>query len=386
MTPTAPRGRIERRAGAGVIRELPALLRARGVRSCLLVTGGKSYVDSGAASVEQLLNGIEVTRVAGIRPDPDLADLTPGVARLRAAGVDAVIGIGGGSVLDYAKAITALAPQDHSPEESYTNGVRALVNERTHLLVLVPTTAGTGSEVTSIAVLTVQGRKRSLHHPRLLADIAVIDPALTLSVPPWITASTGADALSQAIESYWSISSTDRSRRYALESMTLAAGHLQRATGDGDLPARIAMSQAATLSGLAIDITQTTVPHALSYLLTTRFGVPHGHACGVFLRPVLDYNAGVGPADVADPRGVRFVLARIREITSCLRAAGAGDHPGAIDDLLRGAGLSMELTGFGVAVADVDALVDAAMDSPRMTANPRYVPREALRELVLARL
>lgn len=364
--------------GPGSVHRLVEVLRAHDVRSCLLVTGGRSYLDSGASVVESALPGVGVVVESGVRANPGLPEIAAGVDRLRALRVDAVVGIGGGSALDYAKALAALSTQDGTVAECVATG--RLDRPRRHLLVLVPTTAGTGSEVTSIAVMTVAGRKRSLHDPRLRADVAVVDPDLTRSLPAAVAASTGADALSQAVESYWSTRSTDLSRRHAYEAMTLAAANLGPAVR-GDQDARVAMCRAAMLSGLAIDLTQTTVPHALSYLLTTRFGTPHGHACGVFLGPVLDFNASVGPADATDPRGAAFSAERIGEIAAVL--GGRGD---AVDALLRDAGLELALAGLGVSTADVTALVDAAWESPRRLANPRAVSRSALHELVLSRM
>jgi alcohol dehydrogenase class IV len=372
-------------SGPGAVRRLSGVLRRRGVRSCLLVTGGRSYGGSGLASaIEAQLAGVRTVRAPGVRPNPSLDDLTHGLAVLRGAEVDAVIAVGGGSVLDYGKAVTALAAQPwRAPRECLTG---SFPMPRRHALVLVPSTSGTGSEVTAIAVFTVDGRKRSLEHETLRADVAIVDPELTYGLPAAVTAATGVDALSQAVESYWSTRSTPGSRRRSLTAITLVWRHLEAATLRGDPVARAGMSRAATLSGHAIDITQTTIPHALSYLLTTRFGVPHGHACGVFLGPVLAYNAGVGTADVADPRGVPFVRGRMRELARRLGAPDPATAAYRLEDLLGRLGLATRLSAFGVTRDDVGALVQAALDSPRLAANPRRLDRAALTDLVAARL
>jgi phosphonoacetaldehyde reductase len=319
-----------------------------------------------------------------------MAEVLEGARTLHRARVDAVIAIGGGSVLDFAKLATAAAARgDRQGSDRQASDIihgPTPFERRRHLLVLVPTTAGTGSEVTSIAVATLDGAKRSYAHEGLRGDIAVVDPDLTGSMPRHVAAATGMDALSQGAESYWSVRSTGRSRGPAREAIELAVGNVAAACLGSDPAARAAMSRAALQSGRAIELTQTTAPHALSYLLTTRFGVPHGHACGLFLGPVLEYNAAVTDADVADARGAGFVQDRIAEILKMIGALDAGTGRRVLDGLMERLGLATRLSRLGVGRRDVADLADAALRSPRLAANPRTLDRKALCDLITARL
>src|SRR5690606_25840825 len=138
-------------------------------------------------------------------------------------------------------------------------------------LLAVPTTAGTGSEATHFAVVYIDGVKHSLAHPLLRPDLVILDPLLTYAMPPGLTAATGLDALSQGIEALWAVGATTKSVGYAARAVELAAGALETAVIAPDRTARRAMMEAAHASGLAIDISKTTAPHALSYAISTDF-------------------------------------------------------------------------------------------------------------------
>ncbi|WP_158890665.1 phosphonoacetaldehyde reductase [Amycolatopsis anabasis] len=365
--------------GRGRLDDLPGYLARRAVTSCLLVTGGRSFQDSGAeARLDRVLHGIRVVHRGGVPPNPPAEYVAEGVGVLRRSAVDAVIAVGGGSVLDAGKLIAGLAAQPGPPGDYLVVRRSLLVPARRATLVLVPTTGGSGSEATSIAVVTVRGRKTSLQHEVLRADLSVVDPELSWAAPPALTASCGLDALSHAVESYWSVAATETSRSRAATAIPLAARNLVAASTAPSPDARAAMSRAALFAGQAIEATQTTAAHALSYAMTTTYGVPHGHACALFLGAFLEYNAGVTDADVADERGAEFVRARIREVLSLLGVASAADGRALVEGMLRRTGLGHRLSAFGVRARDLADLADAGLRSPRIANNPRRVGRNTL--------
>jgi len=225
-------------------------------------------------------------------------------------------------------------------------------------LVLVPTTAGTGSEVTSFATVYVDEVKYSLDHPSVRADLSIVDPDLTASCPAEVAYSGALDALAHATESLWSLRSTASSRQLARDALPVLVAGLAAPL---DTSSRASLSVAATRAGLAIDQTRTTGGHAFAYPLTARFGVPHGVACALNLVWLLPFTAARLDADCQDPRGVAFVRRRLDEI----EPAGSG-----LAGLMAGAGFSPWLGDHGVREDDLPWLVSAALEHGRSTNGP----------------
>ena len=345
----------------------------------LLVAGPHSYEASGAAGqLEPILSPLQVTRIERSDAYPTVEDVARGREVLLAAAPDLIVAVGGGAVLDLAKAIRA----------RYTLGQDAsgprirLADEATVdiPLVAIPTTAGTGAETTQFAVLYVDGIKHSIDHPRLRPDVAIIDPALTMSVGPRATAASGMDALAQGIESIWSVASTAHSRRYAAGAVRLALGCLERSVIGGERAAREGMSLAAHLSGRAINETRTTACHAASYPMTARHGIPHGHAVALTLPAMLEFNAGVTAADVNDPGGVEAVRDKVGLV---LRLLGV-DDPSAgrrrLLDLMRA--LSLETTLAELGIHDLEPIVAEGFNPERAGNNPRRLTPEVLHAML----
>lgn len=368
--------------GRGRLHTLGKFLAERDVTSCLVVSGGNSFRTCGAeARLERALGRLRVVHHGGVPPNPPGEYVTEGVAALRESDVDAVVAVGGGSVLDAGKLIAALCAQP-GPAENYLTGVRPFTAPRRHVLVLVPTTGGSGSEATSIAVVTVDGCKNSLQHEVLLGDLSIVDPELTWASPPGLTASSGLDALSHAVESYWSVAGTEAARASAAVAIRLVVRYLVAASTAPTAEAREAMSRAALLAGQAIETTQTTAPHALSYPMTMRYSVPHGHACALFLGAFLTYNAAVTGGDVNDPRGPSFVRSRIAEVRGLLGVAAPEEGRAFVGELLGRVGLPHRLADLGVRACDLPWIADAGLRSARMANNPRRVDRETLLDVL----
>jgi alcohol dehydrogenase class IV len=365
----------------GAIRCAGDILRQAGAARVLLVTGRTSYSACGAESaLAAALAGIPVHQFSEFQTNPQLADVVRGLAQCLELGCQHVVAVGGGSVIDVAKLIALLATQQADPVD-LVRGARP-IQAAGLPLIAVPTTAGSGSEATHFAVVYVDGAKYSVAHPSVLPSHAVIDPALTDCLPPRLTAISGLDALAQAMESMWSVHSTDESVGYSKEAIRLVLKHLPEAVRTPTSAARDAMCWAAHRAGMAINLTKTTAAHALSYTMTSRFGVPHGQAVALTLGPMLRYNSQVSEDDVLDSRGVEHVTGRIAEIGRLLGAAESTNACQAVTTFIQSVGLETRLAKVGIATAADRALIAAQINVERLANNPRRLTQAALRELL----
>jgi acetaldehyde dehydrogenase/alcohol dehydrogenase len=277
-------------------------LRDMETRTAVIVTDG-SCEDRGV--VDQLRSKLRTTHVqvfSEIEPEPDEATIRRGVALLDRARPDLVVAVGGGSVLDAAKAMRLF--HEH-PERSLDELTLPFLDPRKRIadfprephtvrLVAIPTTAGTGSEVSPAAVITVGERKETLVDYSLVPDEAIVDPLLTLSMPRSVTVDSGIDALTHALEAAVSIFASPYTDAFCVQAARLIFEALPKVYDDpGDLAARTDMSNAATLAGLAFSNAFVGTNHALAHAVGARFGVAHGRANGVFLPHVLRYNASL---------------------------------------------------------------------------------------------
>lgn len=349
-----------------------------GAKRVFLVTGGASYVSIGPLILPSFA-GLEVERFSDFAPNPALIDVEKGIARYRAFKPDCVVAIGGGSVIDMAKSINLLAVQKGAPAP-YVAGT-AKIERRGMPLVAIPTTAGSGSEATQFAVVYIGSKKYSLDHEYILPDYSIADPACTYSLPPSVTAASGLDALCQGIESYWSVRSTDESRGYAREAISLALAHLRGAVRDEKL-AREGMMRAAHLAGKAINISRTTASHALSYPLTAHFGIPHGHAVALSIGQLFIFNSNVTATECNDPRGEQHVRDTLSQLTTLLGATSAEDAAKVLETLVRDVGLATHLADLGVEEKDFPRILSEVSEQ-RAANNPRAFTKEAARATLL---
>jgi alcohol dehydrogenase class IV len=372
--------------GDGALDRLPDLHRRAGVRRVFLVVS-RGTLDRGLpTSFPELFRGVDTRIFSDFEPVPKLGDLQKSLRHARAYDAQAIVAIGGGTAMDIAKATALLVSQDDAAPEAFLSGQRAITAPRRQLLVLIPTTSGTGSELTQFAVVYIGKQKFSLDHPYAAADHALIDPRLTWSMPPALAAVTGFDALSQAIESYWSVKSTEMSRAYAADAIKLILVNLPLACLDPTPMARERMCLAAMRAGQAINITRTTAAHAVSYPLTALYGIPHGHACALTLPHFLGYNALVGEADVLDPRGEDHVRTSVREILNLLGAATPEAGRRALTALMTSVGLKTRLSAFRIGEPEIAGIVAGSFNRERLANNPRRVTNTALREILIETL
>jgi acetaldehyde dehydrogenase / alcohol dehydrogenase len=277
-------------------------LRELRASQALLVTDPDAEARGVADDVRSHLHDMGVHVFSEIEPEPSEAQIRAGVKVLDELRPDLLIAVGGGSVMDAAKAMRLF---HESPELKLDELTLPFLDARKRVarfpeiehslrLVAIPTTAGTGSEVSPAAVLTVDGRKETLVDYSLVPDMAVVDPRLTLSMPPTLTADTGIDALTHALEAVVSIFASPFTDAFCAQAIYQILPNLPRAYEDGsDLEARTAMSNAATIAGLAFSNAFVGVNHALAHAVGARFGIAHGRANAIFLPHVLRYNASL---------------------------------------------------------------------------------------------
>lgn len=240
-------------------------------------------------------NDFDLENMAGvydqISPNPDVSEVNNCALLAKERQADGIVAIGGGSVLDLAKAVSVSAVSKNTIQELLEN--TQLIPDHSLPLIAIPTTAGTGSEVTNIAVISnrKQGTKQPLASESLYPEVAIVDPTFTVSMPKQLTAQTGIDVLSHAIEAYWSIHHQPITDAFAIEAIKLVFRYLPIAYKDpGNLIAREKMSEAALIAGLAFNLPKTTAVHACSFPLTNRYQIAHGEACGLTLDWFVKFN------------------------------------------------------------------------------------------------
>lgn len=297
------------------------------------------------------LEGLDYTHYIKQGPNVDIAEADLVFQQYLQSNCKALLAIGGGSVMDLAKTIVYNCVE---------------TGRDIPFFIAAPTTAGSGSEATHFAVVYTGNKKHSLVHETLLPKIAVLDPRLCYSLDSYQLAASGMDVLAQGVESYWNLHATEQSRSNAAKAIALwQQNFLPAVTNDKDAIAK--MLCASHAAGKAISITRTTGPHALSYFLSSRFGVPHGHAVGILLPVFYQYN---------NPEDAVVLLGRAD-------SASASHH---IRDTMKKAGLAISLEELGI---DKHDLVDEwlhEVNEERFANNPVPFNRERLKQLLLTSL
>jgi len=357
--------------GAGALSELPSAAAKMGRRALVVArrSTGPGRLGIGGEPVHFAIHG-----------EPTVDVVRQGAQAAREAACDFVIAFGGGSTIDAGKAIAAVLGNSGDPLDYLEVVGRGNALARPSApFIAIPTTAGTGSEVTRNAVLgSPEHRvKASMRSPHMLPALAIVDPELTLDLPPAITATTGLDALTQLIEPYVSIRANPLTDLYCVEGMRLAAGALRRAWHDGsDLAARTDMSFASLLGGLALANAGLGAVHGFAAPLGGMFDAPHGALCAALLPHAMRVNiAALAGSDR---------LARYAAVAGILTGRdNATPEEGAawVEQLCRDLEIQ-PLAAYGVRQADVPALAEKAARASSMKANPIALTRDQLEELL----
>lgn len=352
-----PQGKPLLLTGQGSALDMCRTMAQFGHKRVLLISDtvlrGLGVLDPLVAEMEA--SGISVTIYDGVKPDPDFSQIEEGVAAGRAADCDAVLAVGGGSPIDTAKVVAAAIPKDKRVADLV--GIQKVKTAGLPLYV-VPTTAGTGSEVTVAAVITNEEthEKDKVIDPVIMPVAAALDASIQKGMPPHITAATGMDALTHAIESYLSGFATEETERYSLAAVRMIFKQLPEACSDGeDMQAREAMAMASTYAGLAFTKAYVGYVHAIAHQYGGRYGTPHGLANAIVLPYILEYSmdeasgrmadlavaAGLGERGLGDAElarhlvdGVRALNAQIG-IPTQLDALKTADIPAIAKDALK---------------------------------------------------
>jgi len=261
----------------------------------------------------------------------------------------AIVAIGGGSVIDIAKYIIYRLAETSSPIPFF---------------VVAPTTAGSGSEATHFAVIYQEKKKTSLAHHSLLPELVILDPQLTYSLPAYQRAISGMDVLAQAIESYWNVNATAESKDYASKSILKWKDFFIKSMTAPDTITNEGMQEAAYMAGKAINITRTTGPHALSYYLTANHHIPHGQAVAIFLPVFFYYN---------NPPG---------ELLQLLEVKNNAEAAAMIREKMKEAGLATTLEELGIEKENIMEELLNEVNEERFSNNPAKFDREKLQQLI----
>ena len=368
--------------GAGRAAELPGLLAGLGSR-VLVCTGADPERHAG------LLASLELpAEVFPVKGEPTIEEAQTATAAAREHGADVVAAIGGGSVIDLGKAVAMLLGNGGNPLDYLeVVGAGQKITKPAAPCVAVPTTAGTGAEVTANAVLASPGHrlKASLRSPLMIPRVALVDPRLTLSCPPPVTAASGLDALTQCLEPFVSIRANPVTDGLAAEGLRRAASGLRAAYADGgDLGARADMATCSLLGGLALANAKLGAVHGLAGVIGGTAAVPHGVACAALLAPVIETNVrALRSVDRGDPVLDRYMTAA--QLLTGRPTASIEFGVAWIRETIALFGMP-GLAAFGIGPQDADDIAAKAAVSSSMQGNPIALSRGELHAIVLEAL
>ena len=309
-------------------------------------------------------SGVKVVSFLDVKPEPTVDDLEKCLTSFKESGCNLIIGLGGGSPLDTAKGVSVLAANGGSILDYI--GVN-LVPKKGVSMILMPTTAGTGSEVTGIAIFSDQKDqlKKGVVSNYLLADLVIVDPELTASMPPPVTAATGMDALTHAIESFTAPRATVQTDLYALKAVELIGKSLRRAVASGsDLDAREDMSIGSVFAGISLANAGVGAVHACAYPIGGRFGTGHGVTNALLLPYIIEYNL---TADLHKYAAIAGALGECTVDLSLKEQSALACK--AVFQLSKDIGIPEKLSAFGINKEDVPELAEAAMQVTRLMEN-----------------
>ena len=319
--------------------------------------------------------GLTVTVFDHVQPNPRDVHCIEAADMAREASVDVLVGVGGGSSIDTAKCAAILMTNGGHPRDWEDFGA---LHSTPVPVIALPTTSGTGSEVSPSAIITdtVRRKKMNLFDPRICPRIALVDPDLTMSMPPALTASTGMDALSHAVDSLHCRLATPASDAMALEGARLIALYLARAFADpDDVEARCGMAQASLVAGLAVGITDVSGCHCLAESIGAVYDHPHGVCCAVTMPIIMDYNLAVSQDKYVRLAGA-FGIER-QDRSDAVLAAGAVDFVRELNQSL-GIPRLAEL----IKESDLDLLAEKAAANTSRPSNPRAAERSDFRTML----
>lgn len=359
--------------GWGSLSQLAELIAPFNVRNILLITDPFLTQNGVVEQVKESLPEYDLTLFDEIEAEPTLMLAEELVSFVKAQRAELIIGLGGGSALDLAKLAAVLASHEGAVREYLNLSGDREINKKGLPTVLIPTTSGTGSEVTDLSVLSLEGSKDVVAHHYLLADCVLIDPKLTLTVPPRVTAATGVDALTHAIESYLSINADPITDSLALYAIRLISRSLQLAVEDGNnRAARTDLSYGSYLAGLSFFNAGVAGVHALAYPLGGQFKISHGESNALLLPHVMEYIRSSSAERLRDIYGAMgFDIAKLDADSASQYAIRA------IRELVEAVGIPSSLQAYGIKESALESLTEDALKQTRLLArSPMPLQRE----------
>jgi alcohol dehydrogenase class IV len=372
----------EIRFGWGRLKEVGEVVAKYGKRCLLVTVPSFPALEPIFEKVKTLLKdaGVEVEHFDGVIPNPTTENVTAGTKVAKDHKADVVLGVGGGSSMDTAKAIAVEATHDGTCWD-YIFSSETQPTEKTLPIITVTTTAGTGSQVTQVAVVTntAEKYKSALYNPIIYPKVGLVDPQLTLTVPEHVTASTGFDVLCHAFESYVGVNSTPYADMLAEEAIRLVAKYLPTAVKDGsNKEARSAMAWADTLAGLCIANAGVTLPHGMGMAIGGLYPhVMHGEALAVTYPEFTRYTYNSAIKQFATFG--RILNSALESETDEVAAKKACDE---IDKFLKDIGMWLSLEGLGIPENELPQLAKACLVLPDYQNNPRVVTLEEVMDLL----
>ena len=354
--------------GNGTLEQLPDEITALSGDRVLIVTISPLLAQLNALIATLEARDIKVLVNSNIKQEPSFADVRKMMQEVGAFNPDVVVGIGGGSVLDVAKLLAALLGNEQELKDIVGIG---FLKRRPKKLICLPATSGTGSEVSPNAILVdeTDNQKKGIISPFLVPDVVYVDPLLTMSVPPSITAATGIDALTHCLEAYTNLFAHPLIDVYAFEGMRLIAAHIVRAVTDGkDEEARTQVAMGSLLGGFCLGPVNTAGVHALSYPLGSTFHLTHGLSNALLLPYVMEFNYVAAPKRYAD---VAIALGCSREADDVKTAIRGIEK---IRALIKDCGIPAHLREVGIPKEAIPQMAADAMKITRLLKNnPRPI-------------
>ncbi|MFW5648196.1 MAG: phosphonoacetaldehyde reductase [Candidatus Alkaliphilus sp. MAG34] len=363
--------------GSEIIKNLSEIIAKSNLnmKNILILTGSESLKKSGKLdTIMRSLNNRKIFVCDGVPSNPEINELFNFKLATDKLGYDSIVAIGGGSVLDMGKCLAAFKNLQINGYSALKPGINDKRYQNSNInipIIAIPTTAGTGSEVTSWATIwdKENNKKYSIEDERLYPKIAIIDPMLMINLPLRLTVSTALDALCHASEAYWSKKTNEIVRMYALSAIRLIMENLNDLIDNlDDLNLRTKIAQASLYAGLAFSNTKTTACHSISYPLTSKYNIPHGIATSMTLANFFNINK----ESITDKNALLDAFG-VREISQIKNK---------VDDILLKSKIPFRLKDYNIVKSDIDLIIKKSFTPDRMNNNPVKVTRELLREVL----
>ena len=366
--------------GKNSLENIKHLLKEKNFKKILVFAGKKSFLDSGAESqLNTILFKLKYEVFYKTNQLPDIADLKKFIIKINNFKPDLIVAIGGGAVLDLAKASNCLH-NCKNLEESIKNSSYELNNFCE--LIAVPTTAGSGAETTSSAVMYVNKIKYSVEGKKIKPNYIIIDPNLILSTPKLIAAASGMDAIAQSIESLLSKKSTKESVEYAVQSLKYLLPFYELHINNSNFKTAYKMSIGALNAGKAINISKTTAPHAVSYPFTSEHGISHGHAVALTLSDFLKFNF----ENILSAKVKFDLIERYKILFSEFRVKDTDELKRKLSKMAEKTGLELDLKKLNINNADQIENILKGINHQRLSNNPIDIDISVIRKILVSKL